>query len=133
MANPTCTRALLTTAIGNGQNALNRHQWEAAMIWLRVLELAAIGGTDYRLTLNTTLIDDAVQLAKTMDRFERRLARINIQRNAAIAAGSTDTSLTGGVSGLNEATKCCFQSFPDFEAINILLLCKLGVHKAYPQ
>lgn len=103
------------------------------MIWLKVLELAAIGGTDYRLTMTTDLIADATELAKTMNPFERRVAAMNIQRNNALAAGSTDPSLTDGISGLNEATGCCFAAFPDFGAINLLLDCKLGVHKAYPQ
>jgi hypothetical protein len=134
MANPTCTRATLTEGVGNGQNALamNKAQYEWAKIWLKILELAAIGGTDYRSALNT-LITDATELAKTANPFERRVMWLNILRNDAIAAGSVDSSLAGGVSGLNIPTNCCLQPFSDREAIDLLLTCKLGVHKAYVQ
>ena len=109
---------------------MNRKQYEAAIIYLKVLELAAIGGTDYTNALTSTLIDDATALARTMSPSDRRIAWINIARNAAISAGA---SIPAGVSGLNEATKCCLQSYSDLEGILLLLECKLGVHKGYPQ
>jgi hypothetical protein len=111
---------------------MNKGQYEWAKIWLMILELAAIGGTDYRSALDT-LITDATELAKTAGPGERRVMWLNILRNNAIAAGSTDTSLSGGVSGLNIPTNCCLQPFSDREAIALVLACKLGRAKAYPQ
>jgi hypothetical protein len=132
MAAPTCTRAALAETLpGLGLAGLNRRQYEAGLIYLKVLELAAIGGTDYRLTLTSTLIDDATALAKSMNPNQRKIAMLNIARNNAVAAGATAPET---VTALNEATKCCFADFNnDLEAILILLECKLGVSKGYPQ
>lgn len=132
MANPTCTTAALAeTNPGFGLQGFNDRQYQAALIYLKVLELAAIGGTDYRDTLNSTLITDAVALAQRMDRNQRQIALLNIAWNNAEAAGAT---MPADANALNALTKCCFQSeVVDFEAILILLGCKLGVHKDYPQ
>lgn len=131
MPNPTCTTASLAEQNPQfGLQGLNKRQYEAAMIYLNVLELAAIGGTDYRSTLNTDLIEDAVALAQRMDPNQRRIALMQIAWNNAEAAGA---AMPEDVNALNEATACCFQSYQDLEAIKILLACKLGVHKDYPQ
>jgi len=95
------------------------------------LELAAIGGTDYTSSMTTTLIDDATTLVGRMDPNQRRIAFLQIWRNNAVAAGA---SVPSTFNDLNEATGCCFQSQNvDFNAIEMLLLCKLGRAKAYPQ
>ncbi len=131
MANPVCTRnGLAATNPGFGLDGLDKNQYTAALIRLKVLELAAIGGTDYRTSMKTQLINDAVNLASTMNPDERRIARLQIARNNAVAAGATVPST---ISALNAQTACCFQSYDDLDAILILLDCKLGVSKAYPQ
>lgn len=131
MAAPVCTRdSLAVQNPGFGLAGLNQRQYQAAAIYFRVLELAAMGGTDYRAVLNTTLINDAKQLVGTMNANQRRIAQLNIARNTAIAAGA---SVPASVNALNALTACCFQSYADLESILILLQCLLGVHKAYPQ
>ncbi len=131
MANPTCNTALLTDSTGLVALSLNKKQYDWAKIWLKILQLAAIGGTDYRSALNT-LITDAVNFAARTTPDQRRTMWLGILKNNAIAAGSTDESLSG-VSGLNIPTNCCLQPFSDIEAIDLLLSCKLGRAKAYPQ
>lgn len=113
-------------------SGLNRRQYEAALIWLKIQELALIGGTDYRSVMLTTLIDDAVALTKTMNPNQRRIAMLNIAYNAAIQAGA-DYVAELDAEGLNDQTACCFQDYPDLESILILLECKLGRHADYPQ
>ena len=128
MATPICTRATLAeTNPGFGRAGLNNTQFKAAAIYFMVLELAAIGGTDYSAVMNTTLIEDAVALVKTMNPDQRRIALLNILRNNAIAAGA---DVPADVNELNAATACCFQSYPDLDSIIVLLLCQLGAHAA---
>jgi len=123
---PICTReALAETNPGFGLAGLNRRQYEAALIVFKVLELAAIGGTDYTTTLTTDLIDDAKQLVGTMDGNQRRIAMLNIARNNAIAAGA---SVPADVNALNALSACCLQATADLESILILLECQLGEH-----
>lgn len=94
-----------------------------------VKELAAIGGTDYSNALTTTLISDAVTLARTMNLSERRLAIMTIYKNNAVAAGA---SIPSNSNTLRDNVKCLV-NYPDLKSVELLLLCKLGVHKAYPQ
>ena len=110
---------------------MNRRQYKSAILYLKALELAAIGGTDYTAVMTTTLIDDAKALAGTMNPFERKVAWMNIVRNSAINAGVIPPA--GSLSALNDATGCCFQAYSDLESIAILLECALGTHKSYPQ
>lgn len=128
---PTCTVAALAESNPVfGLQGLNRKQYYTALIYFKVLELAAIGGTNYASTLNSTLINDATALVKTMDPNQRKIAMLNIARNNAIAAGA---SVPATANALNALTACCFQSFSDLEAIMILLDCQLGYHADYPQ
>ena len=131
MANPTCTTAILTEALGVGQTALNRKQREAAILYMMAAQLAAIGGTDYTAVMTTTLVTDAKTLVGRMTPFERQVAWFNIIRNNAIANGATIPS--SSLSALNEATGCCFQAYSDLESIEMLLRCKLGKQATYPQ
>ena len=128
---PTCTAtSLATNNVGYGLEGLDRNQYQAALIYFKVLELAAIGGTDYRNTMKSSLILDAIALVKTMTPDQMRIAALNVARNNAIAAGA---SVPSSLSALNSATACCFQSTSEMDNILLLLDCKLGVSKAYPQ
>jgi hypothetical protein len=123
---PTCTKsALAETNVVFGLDGLNEVQQKALMIYLNVLELAAVGGTDYSAAMTTTLIADATALVSTMNPNQRRIALLNIAYNNAVAAGAT---VPTSIQELNAATGCCFQNFSDLDAILILLACKLGKH-----
>lgn len=127
---PTCTKAALAeTNPGFGLQGLNPRQYTAAMIRLKVLELAANGGTNYAAVMNTTLINDAKQLVATMDPNQRRIARLNIARQAAVTAGA---SVPATVNLLNAGTACCFQAMPDLDSILLFLECALGAHRTPP-
>lgn len=130
MANPTCTAATLVEASPCLDDSVLPVPWQQAIrIWFMVKELQALGGTNYSASLNTTLISDAVTLAKTMDKSMRRTALMTIYKNNAIAAGA---SIPSDSNTLRDNVKC-FVYYPDLNSLELLLLCKLGTHKAYPQ
>lgn len=130
MANPTCTRASLVEASPClAGTSLSLHQQQAVRLWFMILELQALGGTDYRSTLQSTLMQDAVTLADTMNPSQRRTALMTIYRNNAVAAGASPSSDPSALL----ASVACFTNFPDLDQIELLLLCKLGTHKSYPQ
>lgn len=108
---------------------LSERQQQAVRIWFMVKELQALGGTNYSATLASTMILDAVNLADTMNLSERRTAVMAIYRDNAVEAGASIPSDTNTL--LNEVK--CFINHPDLDAVELLLLCKLGTHKAYPQ
>ena len=130
MANPICTFVSLVEASPclAGQ-VLSENQQLAIRIWFMVKELQAIGGTNYSTSLDTTLIADAVALARTMDLSQFRTAEMTIYKNNAVTAGATISSDT---SSLLDSVKCLF-NYPNLKQVELLLLCKLGVHKAYTQ
>lgn len=132
MANPTCTTATNTTdaACYNGRILNPAQQW-ALLVYAKVLELAAIGGTDYTNALTTTLLTDAACPPTTEDAI--MAANINVAFNNAAAAGATVPSTIS----LKLNAVRCLQYVPGgvekLKRIDLLLNCKLGVSKAYPQ
>lgn len=130
MANPVCTSASLVESNPCLSPAvLTSNQRHAIRIWFMVKELAAIGGTDYSAVLNSTLITDAVNFGDTMNLAQRDTALMAIYRNNAVAAGAT---IPTDPNQLTEQIKC-FEDYQDLNAVELMLLCKLGVHKAYVQ
>lgn len=132
MANPVCTYTSLIESFPclSGQVFTERQQL-ILRIWFNVLELASLSGTDYRALLNSTLITDAVSFAGQADLSMLRTALLAINRNNAVAAGATVQS---DPSQLFDNVEC-LQNQPKatLEKIALMLQCKLGVHKAYPQ
>lgn len=130
MANPACSTAVLVEANPClSQNVFSTTDQKYLQVYFNILELASLGGTDYRSVLTTTLISDAVTLADTMNLSQRCTASLAIHRNNAVAAGA---SVPTDPSQLKDAIKC-FEDYPDVVALQLLLLCKLGVHKSFPQ
>ena len=130
MANPSCSYTSLAESNPCLSPAvLTSNQRKAIRIWFMVKELAALGGTNYSAVLASTLITDAVNFGDTMSLAQRDTALMAIYRNNAVAAGASIPSDPGQ---LVDAVKC-FEDYPDLNAIELMLLCKLGVHKAYPQ
>lgn len=115
---------------GFGMIGFTEAQYKAAAIFFMVAELAAIGGTNYLATLNTTLIDDANTLVGMASVDQMRSATLTILQRNAIAAGA---SVPDTLNGINALTSCCFQSTDQMDNIMLLLMCKLGTHKLYPQ
>ncbi len=130
MANPTCTAASLVESFPCLSPAvLNSHLAQAIRIWFLVKELQALGGTNYSAVLDSTLINDAVQFGDTMNLGQRDTALMAIYRNNAVAAGAT---IPSDPSTLADNVKC-LDNYQDLNTVELMLLCKLGVHKAYPQ
>ena len=132
MANPTCTYTSLIESFPclAGPLFTERQQLELR-IWFNVLELQAIGGTDYRSTLVTTLLSDAVTFAGQADSSQLRTALLAINRNNAVAAGASPQSDPDDLF----ANVKCLQNVqrPKLDNIALMLMCKLGVHKNYTQ
>lgn len=130
MANPTCTAfTLVESSPCLSGEVLPENDQQAIRIWFMVKELQALGGTNYSAALDSTLITDAVNLADTMNLSERRTALMTIYRQNAVAAGA---SIPSDINQVRDAVKC-LRNYQDLNAVELLMLCKLGVHKAYPQ
>lgn len=131
MANPTCTRASLIAASAcyNGTR-LSAHDQLARRVYFDMLQLQAIGGTDYRSAIATlATAANTLSCGFQPDNFDA--AELVIAGNNATAAGAT---LPATQSALAEAVKC-LENYSDFqlEQMKLLLYCQLGRGKAYPQ
>lgn len=133
MANPTCSnQTLIIDATPFREDTdITPLQQQCLLIYAMVLELQAIGGTDYRTTMATTLVSDAasLELGFSVDELEAALINLGFVRAAAAGASvpaSVQTKLLnlGNLVNVDPLLR---------EKILVMLTCKLGVHKAYPQ
>lgn len=132
MANPTCTiKSLMSNNPCFNLETIDTHRRLILEVWFMAVELKAIGGTDYTSALATSL-----QAAQTALFFEASLdqmdtAQTAILYNNALAAGGNPganiNAILKNVSPLNNANDI------DLRGMWLVLLCQLGVHKAYPQ
>lgn len=131
MANPTCTRdSLIDSAACLNGGVLSAQEKLARKVWFQAKQLAAIGGTNYTADiegLNTAA--DSLTCGMTPDNLDS--SELVIEYNNAVAAGAsvnTDKdSLAGDVK--------CLANYPPnvLRNMSLLLKCKLGRGKAYPQ
>jgi len=133
MANPTCsTTTLITDAAPYRLDSdLNPKQQKCLLLYAMALELNAIGGTNYTSSLATTMVSDALTLENGMTTDQVTAALINLGFVRATAAGaSVPSDLATKLSNLGLLIE-----FDDvtLNKIFLLLTCKLGVHKGYPQ
>lgn len=134
MANPTCTRdTLKASAACLGGNVRDSHKARVLKVWFMAKQLAAIGGTSYLTSATTigTMKDDANGLTCGFQSDDMRSAALAVELNNAVAAGAsvnTDKDLLA-------ADVACLDNYNDsmLEKMELLLRCKLGVAKAYPQ
>ncbi len=130
MAAPTCTKAGLSASCYKTPGAITPRQVKTLTIYAKVLQLAAIGGTDYRSLLATTLLSDAATLTCGFDKSDLDAAMVQIAYNNATTAGASVGTLATQVNN----ARCLEQATEDqLDEALVLLQCKLGVHKAYPQ
>jgi hypothetical protein len=131
VANPTCTRDEFVSKFACYKN-LDAQERQALKLYLNVLELAAIGGTDYTAELGPggDLNADAIEFNR-MTSLELELSELVVAANNATSAGATVSS---DIQELANAIKC-LKNFDMRTLANMQLLvdCQLGVHKAYPQ
>ncbi len=130
MSNPSCSSASLVEAFPClSPGVLPSHLSQAIRIWFMTKELAALGGTDYTAVLDSTLISDAVTFGQTMNLAQRDTALMAIYANNAVAAGA---SIPTDPSVLADNVKC-LRNYTELQYVELMLLCKLGTHKTFPQ
>lgn len=132
MANPTCSATTFNTnASCYNLNTLNEAQQWSLLVYAKVLELAAIGGTDYTNALKTDLQTDSA--CPPQNRADIMAAQVNVAFNNAADAGASIPATVSDALSL----AACLQYVPGgverLQRIDLLLNCKLGVHKSYPQ
>jgi len=131
MANPTCTRdGLVSSKACFSGTRLSKRQKLARRVYFDLLQLAAIGGTNY-LEAISTLNTDANSLSCGFKPDDFDGAELAIAQNNASSAGAflptTDTALAAAVK--------CLEDYSDHQLkqMQLLLYCKLGIGKSYPQ
>jgi len=131
MANPTCLKANFLTTCYKSPGAITPKQQKALMVYAKVLQLQAIGGTDYRSTMVTTLLSASASALCGFEKSDRDAARIHIAFVNAAAAGATVPATINA----KQAVLNCLVEVTDKELdeADLFLTCALGVQKAYPQ
>jgi hypothetical protein len=130
--NPTCTPSTLIASTGCLTGAvLTSHERQALKVYFMVAQLAAIGGTDYRALLSTTLITDTKCWAQNYNSDQRESLKLLIEENNANAAGAALSSDVNVQMGYIK----CLKNVPAnwLEAMEISLRCQLGRAKSYTQ
>ena len=97
------------------------------------LELNSIGGTNYLSTLTSTLLTDTSVLVGALREEQIKAGIVAKQFDKATSAGATVPST---VSDKLAVAKCLTHvpgGMQTLRQIELLLTCKLGVHKSYPQ
>lgn len=132
MANPTCSATTwITNAACFTQLTLDPARQKALLAYAMALELAAIGGTDYTTSISNNLVTDAVQTVCAITPDQIMAARINLAYvNAAAAGASVPATMD---LKLFEIRRLMNITPDEMEKVLLLLTCKLGVHKTYPQ
>jgi hypothetical protein len=132
VANPTCSQVTLVdnAACYRRKNIGDPVRQMALLVYGMVLELTAIGGTDYTSELTGTLLEAAACRFEKDERVAGLIARQFA--NATAAGASVPDTLDAKV-----AAVACLEHVPGgidkLEQIYLLLFCKLGTHKAYTQ
>ena len=133
MANPTCSTANFQTQ-GACLKNFSREERKALLIYFNVLELAAIGGTNYTAQLGHagTLATDSecFRLVNNPTQAPSIPYLVIAQAAATNAGGNPATTPTA----LATAILCLVDFTPAQKAAMMLYLaCSLGSHKSYPQ
>lgn len=132
MANPSCsTTSLLETVPCFSPQVLSEQQRLALRVYFLALALQRIGGTNYTSELTTTLVSAANDIFERATPLQLDQALTTIYYNNAVALGATVSSdiqtLMSNTVGLQAIDMTMLQK------MELTLLCKLGVNKAYPQ
>jgi len=110
-------------------NVVNPHTQKTLLLYAKVIELRSIGGTDYTTALDQLAIDaQQLEVGGSVD--ERMAALINL---AFVNAGQGTTTYSALQSILGKIVALLPHSDDMLERMDLLVTCKLGVHKSYPQ
>lgn len=113
---------------------LNEAQQKALIVYAKVLELAAIGGSNYTNQLTGSLITDAKSATCGMKQENRDAARVNIAfRNADEAGAPIPLTLQAKLAAVRCLVEANAADGGLLDEMDLLLTCKLGRAMAYPQ
>lgn len=134
MSRPSETACLRDTFIDNSKcfAYLNPQEQQALMVYLKVKELAALGGTDYtnELTPDGQLNTDSIAYVKLTPP-QVALSYLAIELDNATSAGAT---ISTDINVLAQEIACLKNFDPaDLTRMDLLVTCLLGRHAAYPQ
>lgn len=131
MANPVCTKAaLITEAACYGGCVLNIHEQLALEVYARLQTVKAIGGTDYEDDEDQLAID-AQNLFGDVGLAQQRQMQLAILLNNADASGAAISANPDTLQGFIVKLKVYDDAM--LQKMNLLLQCKSGASKAYPQ
>lgn len=131
MANPTCSKAVLVpeSACYNGKQ-FTLHEQLALEVYFRMQAVRAIGGTNYT-GAEATLAIDSENVFGGTEPDQQRAMELTIIANNADASGAAlsavPETLKGFIVQLNAYDDAMLQK------MRLLLMCKQGANKAYPQ
>lgn len=112
---------------------LNSHDRQALTVYLKVKELAALGGTDYTAQLGNdgTLATAARFVRGKLNPFQRELARLVINQDNANSSGAAISSDINVIA----SQIACLSDFDRnmLDAMDVYITCLLGRHSAWPQ
>jgi hypothetical protein len=132
VSNPVCSnQTLITDAACYVIPDISPAAQKALLIYAKVLQLAAMGGTDYTSSINTTLVSDAATLTCNMAPNQNDAARVALAfTNAAAKGASVPATMT-----LKMAQIACIVNLDPqtLDDIDLLLTCKFGQQKSYIQ
>jgi len=129
MSAPICTNASLATTCYQ-LTSITEKQQKALIVYAKMLQLAIIGGTDYVGRLNL-LLSDSAALCCGMTEKDRDAARVHLQFAKAAVAGA---SVPDTISAKQAQINCLVESDEkQLDEADLLLTCRLGIHKSYPQ
>ena len=126
-----CTKDTLLDA-AECYRCFDAHDRVGLLLYFKVLELAAVGGTDYTAELGADGdLNTAAAAFNTLNSFEMELAELAIAQNNAEAAGA----VVPVTIPLIKDAMLCLKCFPPHVLKLMLLLveCELGEHAAQPQ
>ena len=132
MARPTADVCDIDTFASSGAcyKRFDKHQRHAIRVYLKVIELAALGGTDYTAELGPSgALNLAAAAYNTLTAEQREIALLTILEDNAISAGSAEDT-----QDIEDEIACLKNFGPDALArMELLLDCLLGRHAAIPQ
>lgn len=131
MANPTCTKEqLIREGACYGSCSLDAHEQLALEVYARMQTVRAIGGTNY-IGDEDQLARDAMDVFGGVEQDQQRDMHLAILLNNADASGAAISAdpdtLQGFIVVLNAYNEA------ELTRMNLLLQCKMGASKAYPQ
>lgn len=128
MARPSETACTRETFVGEPcYTRLTLIERASLMVYLKALELEALGGTDYT---DPAVLNEAIACINTLGADQQAVAELVIQAGNAEDAGAVIPD-TDGI----PAAIACFKNYTlaQLNSMELLLDCQLGRHAAYPQ